>query len=675
MKKLLVLFLLLLIYSTAKTKTVKDSIRVYQLGDINVIGIAPKEKISLSDIESVKFKTLQTSDVQSFSGLQLYMPSARIKTNSRGESLLFLRNAGERQIGLFFDGVPLNIAWDNRFDLSLLPTDIVGEININKSGNSILYGPNILGGAINISSFERANEGFGGVLRLQGGEAGMYQGSLTHDGKIGKLNYLAAVSYFNTNGYLLSNDVPDTLTNQNFNSSMRTNTDRTFLSLYGRAEYQFSSKNKIGISVLNINGEKGVAPESDVEPADARFWRYPDWKRTMIAANVQTQLSEKNSLFMRGTLWYDLFNQTINSYTGISYQDIESFQKDDDNTLGARLNFAWNINASNILALVFNWSNSSHNESITDFTNNQSEGVKEEKFFSQNLLSTGVDYQFKHKSFSIRSGALFDYFATGDAGPYSEAAGSSISDYGLYMNLNVNVAATSFIFVNLSRRTRFPTLRESYSGALGKFKVNTNLQPETGILSEIGINHKSDIWIFETDLFANFYDDLITKIKLTEEEDSLRRYMRVNFSSVTIYGFEFTLGIMPFTNFSCKANFTYMKSEGEQLGSTLPYIENKPNILSGIVLEYHFDFGLGIQLESETVGVQYQRNPNNKNEYIKIGGTTIFNGRLAYNLPFFDNASTQFYIRLNNIADTYRLYQLGLPEPGRMLRGGIMLNF
>jgi iron complex outermembrane receptor protein len=283
----------------------RDTIRVYKLGDISVTGNNSDHMLTKSNINSVSYNQIQRSDAATASEMQLYLPSARIKTNSRGEYLLFLRGAGERQLGLFFDGVPLNIAWDNRFDLSLLPMDIMGKVDVNKNASSILYGPNVLGGAVNISTYERATKGIGGKIKLHGGDGPIMQSSLTVDGKLDDFNFIGSVSYSKSDGLIIPDEHPSTLLHQDSSSSLIKNSDRRFLSVYGRAEYEFSGTDRIGLSVININGEKGVSPEMHLDDQSARFWRYPDWSRTMIASNMNFGLNSTNSIEFKGTVWAD----------------------------------------------------------------------------------------------------------------------------------------------------------------------------------------------------------------------------------------------------------------------------------------------------------------------------------------------------------------------------------
>ena len=660
-----ILLVTIFISNNLRANQPSDSVRVYKLGDISVTDSFSKSKIAQSNVNTVNYFMLQKADVRSASELQLYIPSGKIRTNSRGESMLFLRGAGERQLGLFFDGVPLNVAWDNRFDLSMLPIDIIGKIDVNKNANSIMFGPNVLGGAVNISTIERASDGIGGNARFQAGEAGLLQFSATNDGRIGNFNYIASFSHVKQDGVILSANRPDSMLSQDLNSSLRNNSDRELSSIYARGEYKFSDNAKFGLSVLHITGEKGVASETHIEPSAARFWRFPEWERTIISANGRINLISDKSLVLRSTLWYDIFNQKTDTYSDMNYQSITGTQLDKDNTGGARLALAWDFAANQNLTYALNWYNIHHSEQI----NNNAESL-----FSQNVISNGLSYNWIGDLFSFRAGAVYDMFSTGDAGVFKEAEGKQVGDYGVFAGAKFLVTENIVTFANISRRTRFPTMREAYSGALDRFIVNPDLKPETGILTEIGISHTFEKFSFELAGFANFYDDLIEQIRLTKEQDSLRRRMRVNFSKATIMGADITFRVNPYRNLYIETNLTYMITSGEQDGKVMDYIDNRPEFLLGLVANYKLDFGLSVQAEIEGVGKQFERDPNDQTVFVQIYPTAIFNLRLGYQLPLVQGILSEVFIRSNNILDTYRLSQLGLPEAGRMMTAGISLN-
>ncbi len=662
-KFILTLFMLVGLSVNLNASNAADTIKIYQLGDINVTGAFSKGRIAASNINTVNYYILQKSDVSSAAELQLYIPSAKIRTNSRGESMLFLRGAGERQLGLFFDGIPLNVAWDNRFDLGMLPVDIIGKIDVNKNANSIMYGPNVLGGAINISTIERAVDGIGGNVRLMNGEAGLIQMSATNDGKVGSFNYITSFSHVKTDGVTLSANRPDSLLNQDMNSSLRTNTDKDFSSFYARGEYDFSGAAKLGLSVLHITGEKGVGAETHIE--GARFWRFPEWKRTIIATNGEVKLSENGDFKLRGTLWYDLFNQITDSYSDMTYREVTTSQQDKDKTGGGRLALSWDFSENQNLSYALNWYNINHSEKID---------VNPESLFSQNILSSGLSYNWFSDLFSFKAGVVFDYFSTGDAGVFNETSGKTQSDFGAFAGLKYLVAEDVVIFGNFSRRTRFPTMREAYSGALDRFVTNPDLKSETGILTELGLSYTYESFSIELAGFANLYDDLIEQIRLTKEQDSLRRRMRVNFSKASIIGSDMTLRLSPFRNMFFETNFTLMFTDGEQDGKKVEYIDNRPEFLTGFLINYKFDFGLNLQGELEGVGKQFERNPDDQTQFTEIGGTSVINFRAGYLIPVNQSVIWEIFVRVNNIMDTYRLSQLGLPEQGRMINAGVSVS-
>ena len=128
-----------------------DSVKHYYLKEVTVKGGIILEPKTVTEIN---FREIEKSDASTVSELAKYIPSVKLQTNSRGESLFYLRGSGERQIALFFDGIPLNIPWDNRIDLSLIPTDAIGGLSVTRGIPSVTYGANTLAGVVNINSKE-----------------------------------------------------------------------------------------------------------------------------------------------------------------------------------------------------------------------------------------------------------------------------------------------------------------------------------------------------------------------------------------------------------------------------------------------------------------------------------------------------------------------------------------
>jgi iron complex outermembrane receptor protein len=267
-------------------------------------------------------------------------------------------------------------------------------------------------------------------------------------------------------------------------------------------------------------------------------------------------------------------------------------------------------------------------------------------------------------------GASYDINTTPKAGVHEDAEGESSDAIAALLGAKYYITEDITAFANISRKMRFPTLREAYSAALHKFIVNPDLGPETGILAETGAEFNYGDVSFTVAGFFNFYDDMI--IKKTVEDDPQKRFKRVNLSQGRIAGAELYFGWNALERLRLGGHFTYLYSEGKKDGEWSDKLEYKPDYLSMITAKYNFPFDLDLRGEAELTGSQYGENAN-------IGGlsqidpTVQFNLRAGYNIPFFSGSSAEVFLRVNNIADEYILSKIGLPEPGRTLMGGIIL--
>lgn len=655
MIKIIKVALLIFIPSVILANNAKiDTIKTYKLGEIEVLidKLQENKIISASKIEIPYYK-IENSDVFSTSQLQLYIPSGVIRTNSRGESMLFLRGAGERQLGLFLDGASMNIPWDNRLDLSFVPTDIIGNIRVNKSANSMFYGPNVMGGAISITTLERVNDGFGLSAKLIAGDGNSQSYSLLHNGKIGDFNYLANVSYAKSDGFLMSGKAPDSLGNQRINSALRTNTDFNRLNTFVRGEYKISENGKIGLSLSYTNQEKGVAAET-FAGTSARFWRYPKRDRLMINFNGEFDLI--SNLQLKANIWYDNFSQQIDSYQNFDYNQITESQYDKDIIIGSRIALIYNLNNNHLLSLVFNGFTTEHKQHMNDASDD---------IFSQNTISSGVEYRGLFWNFDINGGLGYDVNTTPKTGIFKEAEGTSQNDLSAFATIRYNLFDYLSIYVSTSHRTRFPSMREQYDGALNSFKTNPDLKPEKGFLNELGITLATNSFSGNIGLFYNQYTDLIERIRLTKEQDSLRRRMRVNYSEATISGLDLNFDYMPNNRLDLFGYLTYMNIKAKANNKDVEHLVQKPDILAGFIGSYNFNFGLKPQIELEYVGKQYDSDPSDGSKFVEIEPSWSLNIRLSYSFVVNDQINAELFARLNNITDEYRLSQWGLPMEGR----------
>ena len=75
----------------------KDSLRSYDLGEIVIEG-SERQAASVATLQRVALAGIAQADAASIDRVVRLIPGAHVQTNSRGETLVYLRNAGERQV-------------------------------------------------------------------------------------------------------------------------------------------------------------------------------------------------------------------------------------------------------------------------------------------------------------------------------------------------------------------------------------------------------------------------------------------------------------------------------------------------------------------------------------------------------------------------------------------------
>jgi hypothetical protein len=93
------------------------------------------------------------------------LPGVMIENvGNRNERVVFIRGFDSRQIPLFVDGIPVYVPYNGSIDLARFTTFDLSEIQVTKGSPRCYYGPNTLGGSINLVSRRPSSEFEGDVL-------------------------------------------------------------------------------------------------------------------------------------------------------------------------------------------------------------------------------------------------------------------------------------------------------------------------------------------------------------------------------------------------------------------------------------------------------------------------------------------------------------------------------
>lgn len=642
----------------------RDSIRVYRMGEITVGGERERE-IKTVTVQQIPLARLQRSDVSTAEQLALQIPAGQIRTNSRGEALVFLRGVGERQVAVFLDGALMNVPWDNRIDLAMLPLNAIGAVTVTKGVPSILYGANVTGGAVSFISQEQPGDGITSDIGLQVGQFGSLNGYYTNLGASGAFNYVASLGYMKRDAYGLPNDAVTPF--GQLGRDERSNTEQNLMNGYVRGEYKFNDFTTAGLSFNYISGEKGIPSEAHLPAGDARYWRYPGYSNFHGILNVESHLTEAKDLTLRGSAWLNQFAQSIDQYKDSSYTTKDATEEDEDGTVGARVILRKQFGKSS-LDLSLNGLTSTHDQKDFGYDASGTPSDAPVLSYQQNIYSAGLEYQASLSSaLKLIAGGTYDMMNTPKVG--DKVNQGDFSDFSAMLGLGYAVNENLSLRANGGRKTRFPTMRELYGEALRRFVLNPELHAERTNIFEAGITGTYDWGRFEIVGFDYITDGTIERIDTMIDDKTFRK--RVNLEGSTNPGIEISTFITQLLPLSIEASFTYMQprsTKDNQDGTR--FLTERPEMIAYMTLDYLYE-GFQPTLEIAHTKPGYSAVDNVFNE---LPSFTILNARLAYRF-LFEGISAQVFVRGNNITDAVPLNQIGLPGAGREFQGGIKLLF
>jgi iron complex outermembrane receptor protein len=644
---LLLIFLTVFIFPQGN-----DSVKTY---DLEQITVEAGKELETKIITSIDNKEIGKADAPAIDKLGRLIPSAKVQTNSRGETLLFIRGAGERQVTLFFDDVPLNIPWDNRIDLSLIPAEAVGEINVTKGIPSVIYGPNAISGVVNIKPDFTNKPGKLGKLRGQFGNnnTSSFSGMYLNAG--GEFSYLITSSYRETDGFTLPGEFVSATGSA---SGIRLNSQSRSFNLYSKTNYIFSSKGSIGLSASFINAEKGVPPETDV--ANPRYWKYPLWRRIGVNLNGDYFVSELSSSKINFIVAATGTESRIDQYSDVSFSQISDVEEGRDFTINGRFLYSGLAFESSLIKAAINAYSTIHKEKI------MSDNFVEQRYV-QNVLSLGAEYEYFINNLAIVAGFSYNLSETPETG--DKPSREKLEDYSLNAGLVYSFSNNNTLHFSIGRKTRFPTLRETFSGALGRFVPNPDLKAEVAYSGEAGLTTLFPGGRLEINTFLSFLKDGIIRISLPRGQ-----FQRVNKDVIRTFGSELVVNYRIerlFTYF----HFTYLSAAAKNIeGQFKDTLEYKPKFISSLQLQYILEEGIEAMAEFSYTGEEFGLKEGS--EYFRLlPDYFLINLRLGYNFRISESIKLELFGRINNLFDKLYYSQWSIPEAGREFRGGVSFEF
>lgn len=640
-----------------------EPVSVFTLGEIEVSAKADEDTANPT-VERLYADELRAFDRNTVGEAANLLPGVTLSvTGARNEQTLSIRGFDIKHVPLFLDGIPIYVPYDGYPDLGRFTTFDLSEVVVSKGFTSVLYGPNTMGGAINMVSRRpvKVFEGEVGAGYSSGNTYNAYTNIGTNQGSW----YLqAGVSYLNSDYFVLSNDFSPTTAED---GDHRNNSYRRDKKLNVKIGFTPNENDEYALSYINQQGEKGSSPYAGSDPTvTARYWQWPYWDKQSFYFTSKTELPGKS--YIKTRAYHDIFKNSLYSYDDDSYTTISkkyAFRSwYDDYTDGASLELGSSLLDRNLIKLALHYKRDVHRE--------QDEGEPELTFKDQ-MFSVGLEdtITFSDQIFVI-AGVSYDALETLQAEELS--ASGTIVDFpeGDSSGVNPQIGlfyspskADSF-HVSVARKTRLPSIKDRYSYRLGTAIPNPDLDPEKSINYEIGYeNTRFETLLLKGAFFYNDVSDYIQSVKVDDPDNPGQTIdQNQNIGEVDLSGIELEASVHLPSTLEIGGSYTYTHADNK---SDTAKLINIPKHKVVAYLRYTlFDRLIG-QVDAEYDSKRYSSSDGVQvaDEYI------VANVKVGYDFGNGFLAETG----VANVLDENYEIQEGYPQAGRTLFANVRYIF
>lgn len=465
-----------------------------------------------------------------------------INVGERNEALISVRGFDSRQVPLFLDGVPVYVPYDGNVDLRRFTTGDASLISVAKGFSSVLYGPNALGGAINVVS-RRPQAPLEGNLSAFAGSGDLRGFDARLGGKRGAWYAQGYLGYEERDAVELSSDFRPVATENGGDRENSARLDRKGSLKFGYAP-NATDEYAIGASIQR--GEKGNPPYAGTDPRQrARFWRWPQWDKTSIYYVSTTQVAGG---YVKPRFYYDTFENTLDAFDNATYttQALGSSFRSiyDDYTWGASVEGGLAPLAKHTLKGALHFKRDIHRE------HNVGQAVQTMR---DETASFALEDTWQPRSeFSVVGGVSLERRRSQEA---QNRSGTGFVDFPGNDNSNANPqlgvfytpAAGATWHATIARKTRFPTLKDRYSYRMGQALPNPDLRPERALHYEVGYTGPiaAGIRLRASAFFGDLHEAIIQVDNVARTAAGAPLFQLQNFGRVENRGVEIGLDQSP----------------------------------------------------------------------------------------------------------------------------------
>ncbi len=477
----------------------------------------------------------------------------------RNESMVTVRGFDLRQVPVYMDGIPVYVPYDGYVDLARFTTFDLAAIDVSKGYSSILYGPNSLGGAINLISRKPVKklefDGSVGMINTNG-----YKGNINAGGNFGKFYVQGGYSYLHRDSYVMSKEFTP---HAHEKGGDRDNSYRTDQKANFKVGWTPNEKHEYVLGYINQQGQKGSPVYAGDDKLNSlyktpRYWQWPYWNKETYYFMSNTKINDKN--YVKSRIYYDIFKNSINSYDDSTYTTqkkpyaFQSFY--DDYTYGGSIEYGTMIIPKNEIKFAAHYKEDIHrehnlNEPIRRFEDNTITFGLEDVFriTDKFVVIPGVSYSVRKniqaQDYNSKTKTVLDFPTAGASDAYNGQIGVFY-----YIKDDHKIGGV------VSHKTRFATIKDRYSYRMGTAIPNPALNPE--IADNYELNYVGKFFkkiVFQTAFFYSHISNAMISINNVQPGKSQMQ----NAGNAEYMGAEASINYNILNNLLFSANYTYIE--------------------------------------------------------------------------------------------------------------------
>nr|WP_314398803.1 TonB-dependent receptor [uncultured Campylobacter sp.] len=662
---------------------------VFTLGKVEVTQNVGGLQKSDANVVVLDEQKLQKDDIKRLSEVAYSTPGIYVdKKGPRAEQNFYVRGFDARRTPLFIDGIPVYVPYDGNADFGRFTTFDLSRIDISKGSSSVLYGPNTMGGAINLITKKPSKEleGSLGYGFETGKNAKTYGNNV--DFSIGTKQELfyaqAGGSYMEDAGQQLSRKFNQKVTG-NEDGGRRDNSvqrDKKFNIKFG---FTPNETDEYAVAYVNQKGEKEQPMYTGRYAAFSqkdRLWEWPQWDRQSIYFLSHTEFA--NSLYINTKAFADEFK---NEMYDISALEDSKYK---DTAYGFSLETGGNIGDKDTLKFAANYKRDKHSGYRVHYTGRF--GTEPTVTFVDKTYSFALENTYKFSDFTrLILGVSYDVRDAVKAEDYIQFRGGGgggggrnnpanyklISfDVGKKHAFNYQAAIKhSFdgedeLSLSFAKKTYFASMKDRYSERFGRFFANPYLKPETANHYEVGYQRNfGEALRLETAVFYSRVKDAIGSTSVTKFGQT--RDMAVNVDRAYYKGFEIGASYFATRDLELGGNYTYMSAKYKENGKDA-LVYDLPKHKGFLYVDYKILPKFSVYASQELSSSLWSRLPTRAGHVDhKTAGFGVTNLKFTYK----PTEALSFEAGVLNLFDKNYEYREGFPEEGRIFFTNVRYKF